>query len=30
MKLPRKNPEQPKKPLGFQVVSNNGQGEDNV
>jgi hypothetical protein len=30
MKLPRKNPEQPKKPLGFQVVSNNRQGEDNV
>ncbi len=30
MKLPRKNPEQPKKALGFQVVSNNRQGEDNV
>ncbi len=30
MKLPRENPEQPKKPLGFQVVSNNRQGEDNV
>lgn len=30
MKLPRKNPEQPKKTLGFQVVSNNRQGEDNV
>jgi hypothetical protein len=30
MKLPRKNPEQPKKALGFQIVSNNRQGEDNV